>query len=97
MNFSICWYTPAEQPLPKLAEANKIVANDESVKWSSKPTDQIKTEIKMSRKYLRYSGGWLKVLLSKILFKNQRPPAEVAPAPSRGPSSYPQLCWWSLI
>jgi hypothetical protein len=40
--FSICWYTPAEQPPPKLAEANKIVANDESVKWSSKPTDQTK-------------------------------------------------------
>jgi len=29
---SICWYTPAEQPSPKLVEANKIVANDESVK-----------------------------------------------------------------
>jgi len=43
-----------------------------------------KTEIKMSQKYSRYSGSWLKVLLSKILFKNQRPPAEVAPAPFRG-------------
>ncbi len=40
--YSICWYTPAQKPPPKLAEANKIVVNDESVKWSSKPTDQIK-------------------------------------------------------
>ena len=40
--FSICWYTPAEHPPPKLAEANKIVANDESIKRSSKPADQIK-------------------------------------------------------
>jgi hypothetical protein len=30
---------PAEQPPPKPAEANKVLANDELVKWSSKPTD----------------------------------------------------------
>jgi hypothetical protein len=38
----------------------------------------------MSRKYPSYSGGWLNVLpIKKILFKNQRPSAEVALAPSR--------------
>jgi hypothetical protein len=31
----------------------------------------------------------------KKKFTNQRPPAE--PGPFQGPSSYPQLCWWSLI
>jgi hypothetical protein len=44
--FSICWYAPAEQPLPKLAEANKILANGSSVKWPSKPTDPIKQKLK---------------------------------------------------
>jgi hypothetical protein len=34
---------------------------------------------------------------AKILFTNQRPPAEHGPGPFEGPSSYPQLCWWSLI
>ena len=34
---------------------------------------------------------------AKILFTNQRPPAERGPGPFEGPSSYPQLCWWSLI
>jgi len=63
--FKICWYAPAEQPPPTLAEANNILAKDESVKWSSRPTEPIKQRLK------------------KIL-KNQRPPAEVAPAPSRG-------------
>jgi len=39
----------------------------------------------MSRKYPSYCVIWLNVLpIKKILFKNQRPPAEVAPAPSRG-------------
>jgi hypothetical protein len=28
---------------------------------------------------------------------NQRPPAERSPGPFEGPTSYPQLCWWSLI
>jgi hypothetical protein len=28
---------------------------------------------------------------------NQRPPAERGPGPFKGPASYPQLCWWSLI
>jgi len=37
---------PAEQPPPNLAEANKILANDESVKRSSKPTDPIKQRLK---------------------------------------------------
>jgi hypothetical protein len=46
--FTICWYTLAEQPPPKQAEANKILANDESVKWSSKPTDPIKQRSKNS-------------------------------------------------
>jgi hypothetical protein len=35
--------------------------------------------------------------VTSYLYKNQRPPAEVAWASSRGPSSYPQLCWWLLI
>jgi hypothetical protein len=34
---------------------------------------------------------------AKILFTNQRPPAERGPGPFEGPSSYPQLCWRSLI
>jgi hypothetical protein len=34
---------------------------------------------------------------AKILFTYQRPPAERGPGPFEGPSSYPQLCWWSLI
>jgi hypothetical protein len=38
---TICWYTPSEQPPPRLAEVNKILANDESIKRSSKPTDPI--------------------------------------------------------
>jgi hypothetical protein len=37
---------PADQPPPKPAEANKILANDESVKWSSKPTGSIKQRLK---------------------------------------------------
>ena len=32
---------------------------------------------------------------AKILFKNQRSPAE--PGPFQGTSPCPQLCWWSLI
>jgi hypothetical protein len=28
---------------------------------------------------------------------NQRSPAEHGSGPFEGPSSYPQLCWWSLI
>jgi hypothetical protein len=43
--FTICWYTPAEQPPPKLAEANNIL-DDESIKWSSKPTGPIKQRLK---------------------------------------------------
>jgi len=38
----------AEQPPPKPAEANKILANDELVKWSSKPKDPIKQRSKNS-------------------------------------------------
>ena len=34
---------------------------------------------------------------AKILFTNQRPPAERGPGPFYAPSPYPQLCWWSLI
>jgi hypothetical protein len=34
---------------------------------------------------------------AKILFTNQRSPAERGPGPFEGPASYPQLCWWSLI
>jgi hypothetical protein len=30
-------------------------------------------------------------------YSNQRPPAERGSGPFEGPSSYPQLCWWSLI
>ncbi len=37
---------PAEQPPPNPAEADKILANDESVNWSSKPTDPIKQRSK---------------------------------------------------
>jgi hypothetical protein len=44
--FTIFWYAPADQPPPKLAEANKTLANDESVKWSSKPIDPIKQRLK---------------------------------------------------
>jgi len=32
--YKICWYAPAEQLPPKLVEANKILANDESINWS---------------------------------------------------------------
>jgi hypothetical protein len=31
------------------------------------------------------------------LTTNQRPPAERVPGPFQGSSSYPQLCWWSMI
>jgi hypothetical protein len=49
--------------------ANKILANDESVKWASKPTDPIKQRSKkVSQKYLRYSYSWLKVLPIKKFF-----------------------------
>ena len=34
---------------------------------------------------------------AKILFINQRPSAKGGPSPFEGPTSYPQLCWWSLI
>jgi hypothetical protein len=37
----MCWYYPAKQPAPKPVEANHILANNESVKWSSKPIAQI--------------------------------------------------------
>jgi len=30
-------------------------------------------------------------------YTNQRPPAERGPGPFEGPSSYPKLCWWSLM
>jgi hypothetical protein len=75
--FTICWYAPAEQPPPKLAEANKIFANGYLVKWSSKPTDPIKQRLKKNKKSAATSRG--------------------GPGPFQGPSSYPQLCWWSLI
>ena len=52
-----------------MAEANKILANDESVKWSLKLTYPIKQRsIKVSRKYLRYSYSGLKVLPIKKFF-----------------------------
>jgi hypothetical protein len=39
---------------------------------------------------LSNAGGlWIEI--------NQRPSAEHGPGPFQGPSSYPQLCWWSLI
>jgi hypothetical protein len=67
--FTICWYRPEKHPPAKLAEANKILSNDGSVKWSPKPTDPIKWRSKkVSRKYLRYSYSWLKVLLIKKFF-----------------------------
>jgi hypothetical protein len=44
--FTIYWYAPAEQPPPKLAMANKILSNGESVKWSLKSTDPIKQILK---------------------------------------------------
>ena len=44
--FTICWYAPAKQPPPKLAEANKVLANDQSVQCSSKPTGPIKQRLK---------------------------------------------------
>jgi hypothetical protein len=28
---------------------------------------------------------------------DQRPVADHGPGPFEGPTSYPQLCWWSLI
>jgi hypothetical protein len=40
-----------------LAEANKILANDESVKWSSKPTDPIKQGLKKIKKSAATSRG----------------------------------------
>jgi len=36
------WYTPAEQPSPNPVEANKVLAIDKSVKWSSRQTDPTK-------------------------------------------------------
>jgi hypothetical protein len=32
-----------------------------------------------------------------VKVENQRPPAERRLGPFQEPSSYPQLCWWSLI
>ena len=51
------------------------------------------------------ASGWeiaTKSRLGKIphtgnVAKDQRSPAERGPGPFQGPSSYPQLCWWSLI
>ena len=37
------------------------------------------------------------MLIKLIEFTNQRSPAERGPGPFEGPSSYLQLCWWSLI
>jgi hypothetical protein len=34
---------------------------------------------------------------AKIFFTNQRPQAERSPGPFERPTSYPQLCLWSLI
>ena len=31
-SFTICWYAPAEQPPPKMAEANNVVTNNKSGK-----------------------------------------------------------------
>ena len=44
--FTICWYGPADQPPPKLAEANKILANDEFGQVVIKTNRSDKTEIK---------------------------------------------------
>jgi hypothetical protein len=41
-----------------LAEANKILANDESVKRSSKPTDPIKQGLKKIKKSATTSWGY---------------------------------------
>ena len=53
-------------------------------------------------RFYRYRGitdHWSKPEQCRRLMKgvNQRPPAEHGPGPFKGPSSYPQLCWWSLI
>jgi hypothetical protein len=67
--FRICWYAPSEQLSPKMAEANKVLASAESVKWSSKPTGPIKQRSKkVSRKYLRQRYRWLKELPIKKFF-----------------------------
>jgi hypothetical protein len=55
----------------------------------------IKNLIQSQRKIY---GGMLypaKSITKPKFFINQRPPAERGPF--QGPSSYPQLCWWSLI
>jgi hypothetical protein len=67
--FTICWYAPSEQPPPKMVDANKVLASNASVKWSSKPTGPIKQRSKkVSRKYLRHRYRWLKVLPIKKFF-----------------------------
>jgi hypothetical protein len=49
------WYTPAEQSAPNPAEAKKILASDESVKWPPKPTDPIKQRSKnVTKIFLRF-------------------------------------------
>jgi tetratricopeptide (TPR) repeat protein len=47
--------------------------------------------------YVKAHDNSRKQYEAKIHLKNQRPPAERGPGPLDGPSSYPQLCWWSLI
>jgi len=52
-----------------MAEANKVLAGAESVKWSSKPTSPVKQRSKkVSRKYLRQKYSWLKELAIKKFF-----------------------------
>ena len=47
---------------------------------------------------IRSTGGEIKKEAARYKNgTNQRPPAERVPGPFEGPSSFPQLCWWSLI
>jgi len=69
--FTICCYAPADQPPPTLAEANKILANDESVQCSSKPTGSIKQRLKKILKISGHQQGWPRPLPGAILI----PPA----------------------
>jgi hypothetical protein len=51
--FSNCWYASAEQPPPKLAVVNKILANNKLIKRSSKPIDAEKQRSKILSKNQR--------------------------------------------
>jgi hypothetical protein len=64
------------------------------IKTDKSDNDMIKIIITI---YVKAQDNRKKQHKAKILFTNQRPPAERGPSPFEGPSSYPQLCWWSLI